>query len=181
MGLTKERKIFLGLAGVATIALIADQGIFGTQSASADALPIEQSPVAEQLEGAPTLAEHLPAAQILIDRLGEHSNATSNDSLGSIFSLTKLIDAPATEPNSKSDDESMESYALIPPTAHDLPMLSAVMPSKNGGGAVLGGKIMRVGQVDGDGYQLIDVHQRSVIVERDGVKYTIEIPRHIED
>jgi len=40
MGLTTERKVFLGLAGVAGLALIIDQGLLGPSEAAAEPVPI---------------------------------------------------------------------------------------------------------------------------------------------
>ena len=185
MGLTKERKIFLGLATVAGIALIADQGIFATQGASAQAFDVEALPVESIIAESPAEPTTLPAAKILIDRLSEDPGIASSDSLGSIFSLTKLIEPQVIDQEFGADDSgglldqlvSRESFALIPPQAQDLPVLSAVMPSKSGGGAVVNGKILRIDQVNEDGYRLVEVKQRAVIVERDGVKYTVEIPK----
>ena len=50
------------------------------------------------------------------------------------------------------------------------------MPAKNGGGAVVGGKLLRIGEVDSNGYRLIEVKARSVVVERNSTRYTIDIP-----
>ena len=50
------------------------------------------------------------------------------------------------------------------------------MPAKNGGGAVVGGRLLRVGEIDPNGYRLIQVKARSIIVERDSMRFTIHIP-----
>lgn len=187
MGLTKERKIFLGLAAVAGVALIADQGIFATQDASAQAIDVfESTPVEESVVELKESSISLPAAKILIDRLQENPPGDSTDSLGAIFSLSKLMVTQETDQENAGSDSSdlnessasKASFALIPPQAKNLPVLSAVMPSKNGtGGAVMDGEILRVGQVNADGYRLVEVKQRTVIVELNGVQYAVEIPR----
>ena len=184
MGLTKERKIFLGLAAVAGVALIADQGIFSTQGASAQSVAIEQMPLAEPIVELSPQEPSLPAAKVLIDRVNNPTDLGSNSSMGSIFSLTKMIKPKANDPAGDDSggnliDELLpeESFGFIESQRQDLPVLSAVMPSKTGGGAVVNGEILRIGQTSDDGYRLVRVEQRSVIIEQDGVQYTLEIPR----
>ncbi len=183
MGLTTERKVFLGLACVAGLALVIDQGFMGPKQASADIAPADSSPPASETVSVPTSAPAgKPAAMVLIDRLESLALSDQGESLGASFSLTKLVEPsiglPITDGTSTSEQEedSTASFPLIAPKANDLPILSSVMPAKNGGGAVLGGKLLRVGQVDPNGYRLVLVHARSVLVERDGVQYAIEIP-----
>ncbi len=190
MGLTTERKVFLGLACVAGLALVIDQGFLATKQASADTFP-EGMSVSDELQAQPEAAPATtpmgkPAAMVLIDRLATIASPDQRASLGSSFSLTRLIEPSPSNPITDAalasgqpgeQGEGAESgFPLIAPAAPDLPVLSSVMPAKNGGGAVLGGKLLRVGQVDPHGYRLVLVHERSVLVERDGVQYAIEIP-----
>jgi hypothetical protein len=182
MGLTTERKVFFGLMVVAGAALVIDQGFLGPSGASADDIAmtadmlVEQEPISEVQPAAQ------PAAAILIDRLRSTPDTGSSVSLGSAFSLTKMIGpkdglTDQQEPQGESSDDGQgDSFPLIAPRADDLPVLSAVMPSSNGGGALLGGKLVRVGQVGPNGYLLVLVHARAVLVERDGIQYAIEIP-----
>ena len=184
MGLTTERKVFLGLVGVAGLALVIDQGFLGPKEASADMFPdASASPEPELVSTPLDKPAQRPAAMVLIDRLESLGSSDQAESLGSSFSLTKLVEPsvglPITDGAivSSPDEDSEGSFPLIAPVAADLPTLSSVMPAKNGGGgAVLGGKLLRVGQVDPNGYRLVLVHARSVLVERDGVQYAIEIP-----
>ncbi len=191
MGLTTERKVFLGLACVAGLALVIDQGFLATKQASADTFP-EGVPAIDEPQTHPeptptATAGGKPAAMVLIDRLASLGSQGQDGSLGASFSLTRLIepspgnpitDAALASGQPGDQGEGLESaFPLIAPAAPDLPALSSVMPAKNGGGgAVLGGKLLRVGQIDPNGYRLVLVHERSVLVERDGVQYAIEIP-----
>jgi len=187
MGLTTERKVFLGLAIVAGIALVVDQGILAPKSASADALPpgIDSVPLA-QVSSDPSpdpVQSSQQASTKLIDRLKTFPSTELGASFGSSFSLTQMIPAKVDEVQTDPQDQgsaqgdSDNSFPLIAPSVADLPTLSSVMPSANGGGAVLGGKLLRVGQVGPNGYRLVLVHARAVLVERDGVQYAIEMPR----
>lgn len=183
MGLTTERKVFLGLVGVAGLALFIDQGFLGPKEAVADVFPIAAEPIADL---APSIvdspATQQAAAAILIDRLKGSVSSDMDGSLGSAFSLTKLIEMETSEQVAALQDlgsASPDSFPMIAPKATDLPALSAVMPSKNGGGAVLGGKLLRVGQTGPEGYRLVTVMARAVLVEKDGVQYAIEIPMNL--
>lgn len=186
MGLTTERKIFLGLVGIAGIALVIDQGFLGPSEAAAESASL----TLEAIEEMPTEIESQaakPVAAILIDRLGSKVSSNSDGAFGSVFSLNKLIKPAAANSTGSIDgqvtgsqnDESQEAFLIIAPTATDLPSLSSVMPSKNGGGAVLEGKLVRVGELGPNGYRLLFVKARAVLVERDGVQYAIEIPMNI--
>jgi len=182
MGLTTERKVFLGLVGVAGLALFIDQGILGPKEASADPLPLTAEAIDEAATTIIQPSAEKPAAAILIDRLLTVS-PNKDGSLGSSFSLTQLIEPSSTEQMSNVQDGAISaetpdtSFPVIAPRADDLPVLSSAMPAANGGGgAVLGGKLLRVGEVDANGYRLVLVHARAVLVERDGVQYAIEIP-----
>jgi hypothetical protein len=183
MGLTSERKVFIGLFVVAGAALIIDQGILGPQSASADLVqpPTDLLVTSEQAQVVKPKPK--PAAAILIERLRAKDAPASESSIDSAFSLTQLIEPAMIEQAISGEqiqlgqsDESNQSFPAIVPQAVDLPILSSVMPSSSGGGAVLGGKLVRAGQVGPNGYRLVLVHARSVLVEKDGVQYAIEIP-----
>jgi hypothetical protein len=186
MGLTTERKVFLGLAIVAGIALVVDQGILAPKSASADAIPtnMESLPTAEpsQASEAISMPAGKPASSMLIDRLKDLPSSDIAESFGASFSLGKMIKPSPNESDQNGQDQIVtqvndsDSFPDIAPIATDLPTLSAVMPAANGGGAVLGGKLLRIGQTGPSGYRLILVHARAVLVERDGVQYAIEMP-----
>lgn len=185
MGLSTERKVFIGLAGIAGIALLVDQGLMGPGEASAAAALPDTGSVSTVAPPTPAPEPSKPAAAVLIDRLKSKLTATSDPgiSLGSSFSLASLIetDSPAIE-LSTSDllgPGVVQTQAPAPthqPGAVDLPVLSAVMPAANGGGAVLGGKMLMVGQVGPNGCKLLGVRERGVLVEKDGHRYTIQMP-----
>ncbi len=183
MGLTTERKVFLGLVGIAGLALFIDQGFLGPKEASADVFPVAIEPAADI---APSITDspvtQQAASAILIDRLKGSVSSDMDGTLGSAFSLTKLIETETTEQISALEDQgstSSDAFPMIAPKAVDLPALTAVMPSKTGGGAVIGGKLLRVGQTGPGGYRLVTVMARAVLVEKDGEQYAIEMPTNI--
>ena len=186
MGLTTERKVFLGLAVVAGIALVVDQGFLAPKSASADAIPTNTelipAPEPSQASEPVGIPAGKPASSMLIDRLKDLPSSDIAESFGASFSLGKMIKPPSDGSDQDGQDQlttqvdEPDSFSGIVSTPDDLPILSSVMPAANGGGAVLGGKLLRVGQTSPNGYRLILVHARAVLVERDGVQYAIEMP-----
>ena len=181
MGLTNERKVFFGALTLAATALIIDQGFLAPSGAAG----METAP-ADQAQAQPPVAAHaadlgaeLSPARTLIARLKDHANAPADASLGTAFSLGQLITpSAASDPQAASADQPNPPSALpvIDPPAEDLPNLTAVMPAKDGGGAVLNGRLIRIGQTDPNGFVLMQVRERGVVLKRDRRLYTLEIP-----
>jgi len=184
MGLSTERKVFVGLACIAGLALIIDQGILGPSEASADSAPILADSLGDIVPIINSAKEpRRPASEILIDRLNEKVGSEMSKSFGAAFSLNKLIESPSELDPAQllaavkgQGTPSPDAFPNIAPKVSDLPTLTAVMPAKNGGAAVFEGKLLRVGELGPNGYRLVRVHARSVIVEKSSVEYTIEIP-----
>jgi len=183
MGLTTERKVFIGIASVAVVALIIDQGILAPGSAVAQS----DVPTSDVLELSTPLPEVMqiaqgspPATEQLISRIESAISENSGEvSMSSLFSMTRLgtPDSPTIDQagdNAKS--ENTESFPILVSKPTDLPALSSVMPAKNGGGAVLSGTLLRIGQESPNGYRLLDVYKRSVLLEKDGQQYIVDLP-----
>lgn len=189
MGLSTERKVFVGLLAVAGVALVIDQGFMGPSEASAGQAPppspaSDAAPASSAVPVAQGKASGKPAAAILIERLKTRQasgGAAPKTTLGAAFTLAKLIE-PAVlvgadaGAGAGADAEPGSALPVIRPRATDLPQLTAAMPASNGGGAVLNGKLVRAGQVGPNGYRLVSVKARSVVVEKGGVRYTVDIP-----
>lgn len=187
MGLSTERKVFVGILCVAGSALMIDQVVLGPSNAEAMPEAIAASsdllitPTSTPAQA--TVGSSLTMAQVLLERLGGQNAAPEGRSLGSAFTLDQLIAPPVSDsdPDQVSGERSTQpSLPVITPDAPDLPALTAVMPSKSGGGAVLGGKLVRIGQKTPEGFELLEVRERSVILTRDGRLYTITIPVHVQ-
>ncbi len=115
-----------------------------------------------------------------MERLEGIQSQQGSNSLSDAFSLEKFMSEPVKVDDSSIPVEPEERNSLvldlIAADAPSMPELSAVMPSNKGGGAVLNGKLVRVGgQVNG-GFTLVEVRERSVILELDGRKYPLEMP-----
>ena len=190
MGLTTERKVFIGVLAVASAALIIDQGLLGPKSAEAqDAAPSTEleSMQSSTAVSPASISSGISAAELLMKRVqrATKGDAQKQVTIGTSFSLDQLLEpaiSMATQQETDTTDQtSPDPVVEAPPLgtqAADLPSISAVMPSSSGGGAVLNGKLVRVGQVGPNGYQLVQVRERGVLLKRDGLHYTVEIPIH---
>lgn len=183
MGLTTERKIFLGLAAVAVAALIIDQGILAPGAASAQSdMPLPE-PVASLpiIQAAPRVNKAISPSDLLIKRIQSAAKGESGEiSMDSLFAMTQFAGAQTPDSEHATQDQEEQSFPVIVNTPSDLPKLSSVMPSTNGGGAVLSGKLLRVGDVNDQGYRLLQVYKRSVLIEKDHKQYVVELPMTIE-
>lgn len=187
MGLSTERKVFVGILCVAGSALMIDQVVLGPSSA--EAMPVATADSSDLLitptstPAQASVGSSLNMAQVLLERLGAQNTVPEGKSLGSAFTLDQLIASgiPDSDPAQVNAERSTQpSLPVITPDAPDLPALTAVMPSKSGGGAVLGGKLVRIGQQTPEGFELIEVRERSVILRREGRFYTITIPMQVQ-
>ncbi len=176
MGLSTERKVFLGLFIVAGGAFLLDQAILGPSSAEASPIDVGLELLSESIAdpskviNSETLNE-LSAASVLNERL-EAVSAGINDQA----SLNGLFTDPAIVMNAIESGVQPESARGAPAVTITLPSLSAVMPSKSGGAAVLNGVLVRAGDVSQDGFRLITVQKRSITIEKSGKKYELELP-----
>ena len=183
MGLTTERKIFLGLATVAVAALIIDQGVLSPGAASAQSSnPIpEQSVAIPLIQSTPKAAKSSSPSDLLIKRIESVVKKQSSDvSMDSLFAMTQFASPEQSQNDSDGSDQTEQAFPVIVAAPTDLPTLSSVMPSTNGGGAVLSGKLLRIGDVSDSGYRLIQVYKRSVLIEKDHQQYVVELPMTIQ-
>lgn len=187
MGLTTERKVFIGILCVAGSALLIDQVVL--RPSSAEAMPVATAGLNDLLitptstPAQASVGSQLTMAQVLLDRLGEQSTPSQGRSLGSAFTLDQLIttSTPGADQSEAGGERSAQpALPVLAPAATDLPVLTSVMPSKSGGGAVLGGKLVQIGQQTQAGFELMEVRERSVILRRDGRLYTLTIPVQVQ-
>ena len=174
MGLSTERKVFLGLFLVAGGALLVDQTVLGPKSAGAALLDsvseITTEAIAEPVEQTKQ-AVRSTAAELLNERLSSMTESFSADtSVSSMFGMPSLDELPV------EIQSNQQSIAEAIGTNVDTPKLSAVMPSSTGGAAVIDGVLVRAGGTTSDGYRLITVSQRSVVIEKNGREYTMTLP-----
>ena len=184
MGLTTERKIFLALAAVAGASLIVDQAILSPKGAAAaplDVASIEAQPDEPILAGiAKPIAKSV--TDILNERLSEKSSGTSVDLQST--DLQNMF-APLIKPKQQVQQKQVSLTQQAEPVATassqqipaNLPALSAVMPSRSGeSGAILNATLYRVGETTPEGYLLLKVDDRRVMVRYQDHEYWISLP-----
>jgi len=180
MGLTTERKVFLGLMVVAGASLVIDQAILSPKSASATSLGVDQ---VDSMSNEPIVASIVnpitkSVTQILNERL---SNADLSGDPKEIQSMFAPLIKPAPQQRVKPDNRRLSQPAVAVSTVRqlptNLPVLSAVMPSQSGqSGAILNSTLYRIGDSTIDGYRLLSVEQRKVLVGFKGQKYWLTLP-----
>ena len=176
MGLSTERKVFLGLFLVAGGAFLLDQAVLGPKSAGAALLDsvsdLTTEAITEPAEQAKQ-AVRSTAAELLNERLNSMTESFSTEtSMSSMFGMPSIDELPVVI---TPDQQSIGAVAKVD---SDTPRLSAVMPSSSGGAAVINGVLVRAGGKTSDGYSLITVEQRSVVIEKDGKEYTVSLPAY---
>ncbi|MBL4591034.1 MAG: hypothetical protein JKY96_03650 [Phycisphaerales bacterium] len=176
MGLSTERKVFLGLFLVAGGAFLMDQAILGPSGAEASVVDLGLDLSSESILAIGTQVQspsksQATAASLLNERLANLTkNIDQDSSLNQLFSdpMLRAIESPT-----EADAAAVQSTPVV---AVQLPKLSAVMPSQSGGAAVIDGVLIRAGGESAAGFRLITVQKRSVILEKSGNRYTIEVP-----
>lgn len=179
MGLSTERKVFLGILSLAGISLIIDQGILqGPSSASAGVLDlskvVDEPIAAARSDLASSIKDSISTA--LSDRINEALSSTelSREPSSLFFNPPPIPDEPTTE--SKAVKPTPQTTAPQP-SLSQLPTLTSCMPSHSGqSGAILDGKLYLVGQTTPNGYTLLKVVERQAVLEHNDREYTLSIP-----
>lgn len=191
MGLTTERKVFFGLMLIAGASLVIDQAILSPSSAGA--APLDNAPAQASATDSIINSITKPITKSVTDILNERlSSAQVNanispeqsQDLQRMFapllnqSKTLANDAPkiiqaAPQPQKVIAAEPQHSI----PT--NLPNLTSVMPSRSGqSGAILDSTLYRIGNTTPNGYTLLKVEQRQVLVRYQDREYWLVIPAY---
>ncbi len=162
MELSRERKIFIGIFGTALAALGIDQGLLGPSEAAA-------APVTSEtlITSAPAIDATAPVQaagvgrtiSMFAQRLQKFGDGTVDPlSGGDAFSVPAAW--LAVEDTGANDAQTPQA-SVGPPTFR----ITSVMPTQNGGIAIIDGQTYRQGESVGD-YVLEKVEPRSVVIRR---------------
>jgi hypothetical protein len=188
MGLTTERKIFLGLALIAGASLVVDQAILSPNSAGAALLDVDQVNALSSEPALSAIAKPITksVSEILNERLNNASGSSVNTAeLNTQVSEIQRMFAPLIKPAPKLMPQQpiiqtqTEVQPAIPTQAipTNMPSLSAVMPSQSGhSGAILNGTLYKVGDTTPEGYRLLNVNQRQALVEYNTQQFWLTLP-----
>lgn len=189
MGLTTERKVFFGLMLIAGASLVIDQAILSPSSAGAAPLDnaTAQASATESIINSITKPITKSVTDILSERLSSaqvNANVSPEQSqdLQRMFapllnqSKTRTNDAPKTIEVAPIPQKVIAAEPLHSiPT--NLPNLTSVMPSRSGhSGAILDATLYRIGDTTPNGYTLLKVEQRQVLVNYQDREYWLVIP-----
>lgn len=177
MAISRERKIFAGLFVVAIGGLAFDKAFLSQADAAAPAAPglaTASSPLAEVASAVQAKADIV--IRDAMDRLlKEHiPDAMPDLAFGPAQAWIQPQDAPAIGIVSPATPGQVEPSSPAPTPS--TPTLSLVMPTDTGGVATIDGVTLRVGQTHPDGYRLISVEARSVMIERNGSTAMLTLP-----
>lgn len=184
MGMPRERKVLVGLGTLAVAGLMVDQMFLQPDPAEASS----PSPAAETASaGGPVQA----VAAAVGDRVQAGIRDAMTRAMGDFAAGAEVPPDIAFGPDPAwtqrvrellPEDTVSEPRAEPAPSGELLPGLSVsprltlVMPTRDGGIAVIDGHRMKVGQVHPDGYRLESVHDRAATISMGGSTATLRLP-----
>jgi hypothetical protein len=186
MGMSRERKVLFGLGAVAVAGLMFDKAFLGPAGASAsqgtpDGAPARASAAAPVQAAAGAVASRLEgsvrdAMQRLLDKHTAELMPQMQFGPDPAWTQKVVPDNTAAEPKADPAPTREAVMTGVLPGLVKTPQLSLVMPTRDGGLAVIDGHKLQAGQTHPDGYTLTAVHARSVTVVKDGVTATLSLP-----
>jgi len=176
--LSRERRVFIGVLGIALAGLLVDRlflgsGLTGASEASA-AEEYALDPSTEQFDIEPLAIEHEPTSltATLADRLEEyaHSHAPDTGTLPDVFqpSAAWLPESPAAAGGYRPPNAADEFRATH--------QLTAVMLSRSTPGAVVNKRFLTVG-MEIDGFKLVSLSERSAVFDDDGKQLELQLAK----
>jgi hypothetical protein len=190
MGMTRERKVIVGIFGIALVGLGADR-VFFSPSGAAAAMP---TPAAASAAGPLAgLADSLTSGlrdsvqTKLRDTLQAKIESDLAEQAGSIEfgPAAEWLRQPAlaaAQPSginlsvTPSPSNAVADRGPSPFAGAATPGLTTVMPTAAGGIATIDGVRLRVGQVHPSGFRLLSVGDRTATIERDGETLVLSMP-----
>ncbi len=168
MELSRERKIFIGVFGTAIVAFGIDRGVLGASEASA-AAPIDLGAVATAASSESGDPVQTGGVGQTISLFAERLQTLGNRSVdpmsgGDAFSVPAAWLAVEAAP-----DEAPAPQATVGPPTH---RVTSVMPTQDGGIAIIDGRTYRQGEAIGS-FVLETVEPRSVVLRRGDSLYRV--------
>ena len=176
MKLTTKQKVYAGIAGLGLLAVAADRLLILPHGAAADA-PAPDSYALSSAERRPAAPLPVPAPlsqrPTIADRLDAVAAARR-------FDLNNVRDAFVPSPAwlagpGEPTGTGLESGRLAAERFRGAHVLTAVVASGEEGYAIIDGQILFIGQVL-DGFRLVAVRPRSVILESNDTRIELVMP-----
>lgn len=177
MGMPRDRKVIVGVLGLAVGGLLIDRFVLGPSDATASDTPMATAsaggPVASVVQTAKAKVDaslRETVSKMLESHLTEQAPALGFGPDQS-WMQREIAKAPAGEPVPATT-----AMSGTLPGVESTPTLSLVMPTGSGGIAVIDGVRLQVGQTHPSGFRLIGVEARSVTIERNGAVAVLTLP-----
>lgn len=171
MGMPRDRKVMVGLGAVAIAGLMVDKLFLSPSDAAADPVAVAGSGVTP---GTPAVAGMVPArveagVREVMLRLFQAEGVEVPPQLqfGPDPAWTARPGQPAVLA-SQPTAETIPASGGILPGLTKVPALSLIMPTRDGGLAVIDGHRLRPGETHPDGYTLVSIQDRSVTITMGG-------------
>ncbi len=180
MGMSRERKVLCGLAAVAGAGLMFDMAFLAPSGAAAAPAQADQAAVAAPMQSAAAAAatrlENGVRDAMQRKLVGHAPEAMPHLAFGPdpLWTVAE-VSGPALQAAPAPTPAASVMIGVLPGLNHT-PALSLVMPTREGGVAVIDGHRIQVGQTHPDGYTLAAVQARSVTVIKDGISATLSLP-----
>lgn len=169
MGMPRDRKVMVGLGAVAVTGLMVDKLFLAPSDASADTVA-----TAGVAPGTPAAAGVAPArveagVREVMLRLFQAENVEAPPQLrfGPDPSWTARSGATAVLASNPAAEPTGVSAGILPGLSK-APTLSLIMPTREGGLAVIDGHRLRPGETHPDGFTLVSIQDRSVTITMGG-------------
>lgn len=183
MGMTRERKVLVGLGAVAVAGLMFDKVVLSPAEAAAGTEAPQAASAAGPVQAVAAAVTGRVEAGIrdaMLRRLEAHVSESQPDlAFGPSAAWTERLTSALSDAagaNEAPADQTQAGPEFLPGLARR-PTLTLVMPTRDGGGlAVIDGHRVRQGETHPDGYRVEHVGARSVTVTLRGSTATLSLP-----
>ena len=182
MGMPRERKVLVGLGALAVAGLMVDQLFLQPDEAAAG--PHASAPEAASAGGpvqavAAAVGTRVEAGirDAMTRALGDYAAESTPDmAFGPDPAWNERIRDVLAQPAPADTEAAPTPSGRILPGLNSTPRLTLVMPTRDGGIAVIDGHRMRVGQTHPDGYRLEAVQDRAATISMGGSTAVLSLP-----
>lgn len=185
MGMSKERKVFVGLFAIAIGGFCLDRMVLAPSAAAAAETPAAASVtsglagitdgVSEKVSGTVRAALRDVLSSQIDESFGQQAGSLR---FGPAAEWVNAVDLPTPGGDGINLTVTPADAGSARPaqTGSATPGLTMVMPTSSGGIAMIDGVRLRVGQTHPAGFILVAVGDRTATIERDGERTVLSMP-----
>lgn len=181
MAIPRERKVLVGVGAIAISGLMFDKVFLGPDDAAASTPQAAEAALVSPVQAVTAAVATRVEGGIRDAMMRAMKDHVQEGTPELAFGLDAIISAQAVpEPDSTaSQPETPGARSQAQGGFLGLskqPNLTLVMPTRDGGIAVIDGHRLRVGQTHPDGYRLERVQERVAVLSRDGMTANLVLP-----